>query len=357
MQSALCFNQNDDDDDVYTARCRTEAEIINHLMLRPDIFAVANDPNIKWMQSGSLLLALITGTALSLCKPPLTVTADLLSNLPEINQSFTIIAPIAMPKKPLKQPPPHQVVRPANTIVSKKDAGTKSAYHGSTTVSGSGDPRARVAHKGVIGLLAQNEGITGKTFGGDPLAQGGFASGIDAIIAGTQGLVKGSSSAPGRRGVSSIGTGDGYGLAGFEGSGTGDDLFAGLVSQSTPLVLKQRAHTQSAIKPADIFGIAKIAGGARSKSTIMRVVLENISSLRYAYNRLLREQPQLHGKITLRFAVDESGTVIFCEIVQSTMNNKAFEQQVRNSVMRWQFDAIDRVGDVTEVVYPFVFAM
>ena len=183
------------------------------------------------------------------------------------------------------------------------------------------------------------------------------AKGIDAIIAGSQGLVKGSSSAPGRRGVSSIGTGDGYGLAGFEGSGNGDDLLAGLVAESTPLILKQRAHAAPAISPADVVGITKIGSGARSKSSIMRVVLENISSLRYAYNRLLRENPQLHGKITLRFAMDESGTVIFCEIVQSTINDDAFEQQVRNSVRRWKFEEIDRVGDVTEVVYPFVFAM
>ena len=51
----------------------------------------------------------------------------------------------------------------------------------------------------------------------------------------------------------------------------------------------------------------------------MRVVMQNIAALRYAYNKRLREKPGLKGKITCKFAIDEFGKVIFCEALESTI--------------------------------------
>jgi TonB family protein len=95
--------------------------------------------------------------------------------------------------------------------------------------------------------------------------------------------------------------------------------------------------------------------GGRSRASIMRVVMQNLAALRYAYNQRLREKPGLKGKITVKFAIDEFGKIIFCQVVSSTMDDPSLEETVTAKIKRWVFEKIDKPGDVTEVVYPFVF--
>jgi TonB family protein len=84
--------------------------------------------------------------------------------------------------------------------------------------------------------------------------------------------------------------------------------------------------------------------------------MQNLAALRYAYNKRLREKPGLKGKITCKFAIDEFGKVIFCEALESTMADPGLEAEVVDKIKRWVFEKIDKPGDVTEVVYPFVFS-
>jgi TonB family protein len=95
----------------------------------------------------------------------------------------------------------------------------------------------------------------------------------------------------------------------------------------------------------------------RSRSSIARVVQQNLAALRYAYNQRLRQKPGLKGRITVTFAIDEFGKVLFCKINESTMSDPVLESLVVKKIRLWRFDKIDKVGDVTEVVYPFVFNM
>jgi hypothetical protein len=88
----------------------------------------------------------------------------------------------------------------------------------------------------------------------------------------------------------------------------------------------------------------------------MRVVMQNLAALRYAYNKRLREKPGLKGKITCKFAIDEFGKVIFCEVVNSDMDDSTLEADIIDKIKRWVFEKIDKPGDVTEVVYPFAFS-
>ena len=88
----------------------------------------------------------------------------------------------------------------------------------------------------------------------------------------------------------------------------------------------------------------------------MRVVMQNLAALRYAYNKRLREKPGLKGKITCKFAIDEFGKVIFCEVVNSDMDDSTLEADIVDKIKRWVFEKIDKPGDVTEVVYPFAFS-
>ncbi|NLW33480.1 MAG: TonB family protein [Fibrobacter sp.] len=220
---------------------------------------------------------------------------------------------------------------------------------------GGGDPRARVTQKGVLGIISGQ--IKGKSVASaDIFGKGGFASDIDAVLSGVGGLKAGGSGGVGRKGAAGIGYGAGYG-SGFGGSGAGgiDDLIGGLMGGDGGggLDLKKRGSLKVS---APEFTKGGALTGGRSKASIMRVVMQNLAALRYEYNKRLREKPGLKGKITVKFAIDEFGTVIFAQVVESTISDSQLETQVVSKIKRWKFEKIDKPGDVTEIIYPFVFS-
>jgi Ca-activated chloride channel family protein len=170
-------------------------------------------------------------------------------------------------------------------------------------------------------------------------SNGGSATGIDAILNGLGGLQSCKSGA-GKNGTAGIGYGAGYG-SGVGGSGSGLDLKKrGALKISAPEFLKGGNLT-----------------GARSKESIMRIVMQNLAALRYTYNKRLRDVPGLKGKVSIKFKIDHLGKVINCEVVSTTLYDTMLENEIVEKIKRWQFEKIDKADDITEVVYPFVFSM
>jgi outer membrane biosynthesis protein TonB len=95
--------------------------------------------------------------------------------------------------------------------------------------------------------------------------------------------------------------------------------------------------------------------GRRSRASIMRVVRQNMASLQYAYNQRREDNPGMQGRVTVKWAIDEFGNVIFCKLVGSTISDYTFEQTVIDKIKLWAFGKIDIPEDITEVEYPFVF--
>jgi TonB family protein len=160
----------------------------------------------------------------------------------------------------------------------------------------------------------------------------------------------------GRRGSAGIGYGTGYGSGfgspGFGGGGI-DDLLGGLMGGGGGLPLRKNGELK--ISSPDFIKGGTLTGG-RSRASIQRVIMQNIAALRYAYNRRCRDIPGLNGTITVNFAVDEFGKVIFAQAVKSTVNDAELENTVVDRVKSWNFEWIDKPGDVTEVTYPFAFS-
>jgi len=205
------------------------------------------------------------------------------------------------------------------------------------------------------GLQGQKgNGVQSSRFGGaatsdDLFRRGGFATDIDALLSNVGGLKSGGDAGAGRKGVAGIGYGAGYG-SGFGGGGGVDDLLGGLSGGG----LELRKKGELRVSSPDFLRGGNLTGG-RSRASIQRVVMQNIAALRYAYNRRLREKPGLCGKITTKFAIDEFGNVVFAMVMESTMNDSSFEQTVLARIKSWNFDKIDKPGDVTDVTYPLVF--
>jgi hypothetical protein len=93
----------------------------------------------------------------------------------------------------------------------------------------------------------------------------------------------------------------------------------------------------------------------RSKQSIIDVVMKNLPYLRYAYNWRLRQIGGIEGKIVVKFAIDEYGKVVFAQLVSTQVHDLKLENDIIMLIKRWRFCPINSPGDVTEVIYPFVF--
>lgn len=344
-------NKSDDDDDDEPGRLLTDEEYTQRLKERADIFTLDRDTRLRNIELVSLILGVLFGIFLS-TREIVTVQSDFFEKIPEERVAKLVkeeISATLEEKKKEEKKPEDELKKEKKSLKPKKNQGSGGMQ------GGGGDPRARVTHKGVLGIISGS--IKGKTVASaDIFGKGGFATDIDAILSGVGGLKSGGSGGVGRKGVAGIGYGAGYG-SGFGGSGAGgiDDLIGGLMGGDGGggLDLKKRGSLK--ITSAEFMKGAALTGG-RSKASIMRVVMQNIAALRHAYNKRLREKPGLKGKITVKFAIDEYGKVIFCQVVESTMGDSDLESEVASKIRRWIFEKIDKPGDVTEVVYPFVFS-
>jgi TonB family protein len=86
---------------------------------------------------------------------------------------------------------------------------------------------------------------------------------------------------------------------------------------------------------------------ARSREEIERVFDANKGRIYTLYNRALRENPALQGKVVLRLTIAPDGRVTFCEIVSSELDDAELEKGLIQRVLQFQFEARDDVEAIT----------
>jgi outer membrane biosynthesis protein TonB len=345
--------QSDDDDEEDEeeeddGRLLSHEEYVKALNGRGDIFYTEKDKKLRVIMPVMFVLGIIGGiylTTVSLAK----IAPDFYEKHME-ERTVTLKDEIDLTKdldEEKEEEKKEDFKKEKKSLKPKKQSKNKSA-----SARGGGDPRARVTKKGVLGIISG--AVTGASVANaDPLGKGGYASGIDAVLAGTGGLKAGGGGGTGRKGAAGIGFGAGYGSGFGGGSGGVDDLLGSLMGGGGSNVKLKKRGALKVRQPSGSGG-ASMTGG-RSRASIMRVVRQNMASLKYAYNGRLREKPGMKGKITIKWAIDEFGKVLFCKVVSSTIDDPIFEQIVVKKIKRWAFGKIDKPGDVTEVAYPFVF--
>ncbi|MBN1604366.1 MAG: AgmX/PglI C-terminal domain-containing protein [Chitinispirillaceae bacterium] len=338
----------DDDEDDEPGRVLSEAEYAEMLKTRGDIFKIEKQNQLRNTELVCMILAILVGIYFS-TREIVQIATDFFEKVPEERVAKLVKEEVDATLDKKKEEKKEEEIKSDKKKLTPKKSQGKGGMQG-----GGGDPRARVTHKGVLGIISGQ--IKGKSVASaDIFGKGGFATDIDAILSGVGGLKSGGSGGVGRKGVAGIGYGAGYG-SGFGGSGAGgiDDLIGGLMGgDGGGLNLKKRGSLK--ISAPEFLKGGALTGG-RSKASIMRVVMQNLAALRYAYNKRLRDKPGLNGKITCKFAIDEFGKVIFCQVVESTMGDSELETLIAAKIKLWVFEKIDKPGDVTEVVYPFVFS-
>jgi len=80
---------------------------------------------------------------------------------------------------------------------------------------------------------------------------------------------------------------------------------------------------------------------ARSREEIERVFDVNKGSIYALYNRALRQNPALQGKLVLKLTIEPDGRVSACEVVSSELGDKELEQKLVQRVLLFQFDKRD----------------
>ena len=107
-------------------------------------------------------------------------------------------------------------------------------------------------------------------------------------------------------------------------------------------------------KPPQIKG--ESAGkGSRSVAAINRVVTRQQSRLKKVYESMLKRDPNLSGKLKVKFTIMPDGSVTGVSVVETTTNNATFDKRILSYIKRCKFPPIAG-GSPVEVVYPFVFS-
>lgn len=93
--------------------------------------------------------------------------------------------------------------------------------------------------------------------------------------------------------------------------------------------------------------------GQRGEEQLRAVILSNRSRIEYVYNKYLRTNPSLAGKIVLEITIEPDGSVSNVRVLENTLDDLAFVNEILSIVRRWRFPVIAR--GVVIVTYPMIF--
>ena len=125
--------------------------------------------------------------------------------------------------------------------------------------------------------------------------------------------------------------------------------------EQTRLSGRKRARVESRIPSSGQRRLAPAGsrGPARTQEEIQLVFDRNKGAIDRIYNRALRRDPTLQGKVVFKITIAPSGRVVRISIVSSELNNPALEKRLLARIKLFNFGAKDVA--TTTVTYPVVF--
>ncbi|MEJ2611157.1 MAG: TonB family protein [Candidatus Thiodiazotropha sp.] len=128
----------------------------------------------------------------------------------------------------------------------------------------------------------------------------------------------------------------------------------GLSGRATTQV-ESKDITRGSQAAADSARNAKGKGhkGNRTREEIQLVFDQNKGAVYALYNRALRQDPSLRGKVVLELTITPSGKVTHCKILSSELNNPKLERKLTSRVKLFKFQSKD--VETAVVSYPIDF--
>jgi hypothetical protein len=174
----------------------------------------------------------------------------------------------------------------------------------------------------------------------------GFAAALDAAAAGADGdlHVGRGAGAMGLRGTGNGGGGTGFGS--IHGMGT---LDAGKGKRAGA---KLGRRTKTARKPPVRRGPPALTGYCK-EADLLKVVQARQKGIAYCYEKALRGNPELAGKLTLSWRIRLDGRVAAAFVEGDTVGDAEVARCAVRAVKTWRFPAPE--GGLCQVRFPFVF--
>ncbi|MBN1349668.1 TonB family protein [candidate division KSB1 bacterium] len=212
-----------------------------------------------------------------------------------------------------------------------------------------------VSTKGVLGLLTASSGEGSGEGVVDILGDiGPSTDNIGNVLSNLDGLKRSDGSVTG----SGKGSGARGGKARGERSKSGGsiDELIGNLAEANSKDMSRKGDLMVADAPAIVESASGSHGGGRNPDDVSEIVNKHNAAIQTCYQRELKRNPNLKGKVVVRFTIIPSGKVQDVKLVSSTINNDRVERCIINRIRRWDdFGAIDaKKGNSTfRQVYTF----
>ncbi|MGE4232956.1 MAG: TonB family protein [Bacteriovoracia bacterium] len=207
---------------------------------------------------------------------------------------------------------------------------------------------SQVQSMGVVDVFKSNKGALAKI-----LAAGRGGSNSLSNLEGYSGFTTKGDGGLGEAGAGSGGGGKSLGLGGLSNKGSGGGKkgsgLGALGSGGNLLGGTGKLAVQSG-------GVSEpIVLGAIDEDAIRRAIEAHRDEIKYCYEKEINaENPDLSGRVAVRWVIGASGTVTNAGIASSSMKNANVEGCVVAVIRRIPFPPV-RGGGIAEVTYPFVF--
>jgi hypothetical protein len=90
-----------------------------------------------------------------------------------------------------------------------------------------------------------------------------------------------------------------------------------------------------------------------SREQILKVINNNVGKIQACYERGLRDDPSIAGRVQVAWTIAPSGEVVGTRVQTSTLGAPAVERCILEKIELWHFPASK---GRSQVVFPFSFA-
>ncbi|PIE51577.1 hypothetical protein CSA37_11280 [Candidatus Fermentibacteria bacterium] len=149
---------------------------------------------------------------------------------------------------------------------------------------------------------------------------------------------------------------EGIGLAGSAGGGHSAIEASGIAAQADALGREVMVFSDTFTEVASPGTPGRNSYSSRSAEEIAELVAEKRSQVMYVYNKHLRTDPLLMGRVEVAMIIHPSGRVSDAEIVSSNMYNQAFELELIRTIEQWRFGSVSENEGPLPIQLPFSFS-
>lgn len=208
--------------------------------------------------------------------------------------------------------------------------------------------RARLAEQvsrmGVLKLLGTRGAGAGSA--ANLIGAGDPGTDADKAFSGVGGLVvagRGGAGAGGLRGKGGGGSGKAVGIGDLGGrvGGPGEVGTGGMVEEKVPKAIVKQSAPE--------------VDGQMNANAVANVIRRGMPAVRSCYQRALKRNPALAGKITIRMSINTMGAVTNVDIDADTIGDPVVTSCIKGYAARWRFPPPEAGSGAAEVAVPFVF--